>query len=147
MSSTADSPAEEFKVVVLGESGSGKSSLLSRICTRKFSAHMQPTLGAAFMTCSVEVTHGYSRPKMVKLGIWDTSSVAKFKSIVSMCMSNASAALLVFDIQKSSGLDLVVDLRALFLRRALPHAFTVLVCTSVTVPHRLHSQHLIRLEN
>ena len=65
-----------FKVVLIGNSGVGKSSLLLRWSDDYFNDATQPTIGVDFKIKSVEV-----ESKNVKLQVWDTAGQERFKTI------------------------------------------------------------------
>eukprot|EP00474_Spongospora_subterranea_P009236 CRZ09694.1 hypothetical protein [Spongospora subterranea] len=82
-----------YKLVLLGDSAVGKSSSCSRFVKRSFEEHGQPTIGAAFLTQTVELD-GYS----VKFEIWDTAGQERYRSLAPMYYRGAAAALIVYDI-------------------------------------------------
>lgn len=57
-----------FKVVLIGDSGVGKSNLLSRFTKNEFSQQSKSTIGVEFATRSIQVDD-----KVVKAQIWDTA--------------------------------------------------------------------------
>ena len=57
-----------FKVVLIGDSGVGKSNLLSRFTRNEFSLESKSTIGVEFATRSIRVDD-----KIVKAQIWDTA--------------------------------------------------------------------------
>ena len=58
----------QFKVVLLGESAVGKSSLVLRFVKREFHEYQESTIGAAFLTQTVQIDD-----TTVKFEIWDTA--------------------------------------------------------------------------
>ena len=62
-----------FKVVLLGDSGSGKSSLLYRIADNSFKKNLKPTLALEFATRSKEVDG-----KIIKAQFWDTAGQERY---------------------------------------------------------------------
>ncbi|KAI8355660.1 Vps21 late endosomal rab small monomeric GTPase [Blakeslea trispora] len=105
MSNTSDSsPAERrpvpVKLVLLGESAVGKSSLVVRFVNREYSESREPTIGAAFLTqkCTVD-------ERTVKFEIWDTAGQERFHSLAPMYYRNAQAAVVMYDITKAPTLD------------------------------------------
>lgn len=65
-----------FKVVLIGDSGVGKSNLLSRFTKNEFSLESKSTIGVEFATRSVHV-----EDKIVKAQIWDTAGQERFSPI------------------------------------------------------------------
>ncbi|CEP14583.1 hypothetical protein [Parasitella parasitica] len=88
------------KLVLLGESAVGKSSLVVRFVNREYAENREPTIGAAFLTqkCTVD-------DRTVKYEIWDTAGQERFHSLAPMYYRNAQAAIVMYDITKSSTLD------------------------------------------
>ena len=62
-----------FKVVLIGDSGVGKSNLLSRFTRNEFSLESKSTIGVEFATRSIRVDE-----KVVKAQIWDTAGQERF---------------------------------------------------------------------
>lgn len=62
-----------FKVVLIGDSGVGKSNLLSRFTRSEFSLESKSTIGVEFATRSIRVDD-----KVVKAQIWDTAGQERY---------------------------------------------------------------------
>lgn len=84
-----------FKVVLIGDSGVGKSNLLSRFTRNEFSLESKSTIGVEFATRSIQVDG-----KTVKAQIWDTAGQERYRAITSAYYRGAVGALLVYDITK-----------------------------------------------
>lgn len=82
-----------YKLVLLGDSSVGKTSLVHRFTTDTFDSHQANTIGAAF-TQKKYTADG----KTVSLEIWDTAGQERYKSLTPMYYRNARAALVCFDI-------------------------------------------------
>ncbi|GAA5827026.1 hypothetical protein JCM11251_002210 [Rhodosporidiobolus azoricus] len=96
----APSRPVQVKLVLLGESAVGKSSVVLRFCQNDFQPNKEPTIGAAFLTqrCRLE-------DKVIKFEIWDTAGQERFRSLSPMYYRNAQAAVVVYDVTKSASLD------------------------------------------
>ena len=86
-----------FKVVLIGDSGVGKSNLLSRFTKNEFNLESKTTIGVEFATKSIEVGD-----KIIKAQIWDTAGQERYRAITSAYYRGAVAALLVYDITKKN---------------------------------------------
>lgn len=84
-----------FKVVLIGDSGVGKSNLLSRFTRNEFNLESKSTIGVEFATRSIKVDG-----KVVKAQIWDTAGQERYRAITSAYYRGAVGALLVYDIAK-----------------------------------------------
>ncbi|XP_052002671.1 ras-related protein Rab-25-like [Xyrauchen texanus] len=84
-----------FKVVLIGESGVGKSNLLSRFTKNDFSHDSRTTIGVEFSTRTVQL-NGLT----IKAQIWDTAGLERYRAITSAYYRGAVGALLVYDISK-----------------------------------------------
>jgi len=96
MSADADDYDYLFKVVLIGDSGVGKSNILSRFTRNEFSLESKSTIGVEFATRSMEV-----EGKTVKAQIWDTAGQERYRAITSAYYRGAVGALLVYDITKT----------------------------------------------
>ncbi|CAI9756455.1 unnamed protein product [Fraxinus pennsylvanica] len=84
-----------FKVVLIGDSGVGKSNLLSRFTRNEFSQQSKSTIGVEFATRSIQV-----EDKVVKAQIWDTAGQERYRAITSAYYRGAVGALLVYDVTR-----------------------------------------------
>ena len=84
-----------FKVVLIGDSGVGKSNLLSRFTRNEFNLDSKSTIGVEFATRSIQVDS-----KTIKAQIWDTAGQERYRAITSAYYRGAVGALLVYDISK-----------------------------------------------
>jgi len=84
-----------FKVVLIGDSGVGKSNLLSRFTRNEFNLESKSTIGVEFATRSIEV-----EGKTIKAQIWDTAGQERYRAITAAYYRGAVGALLVYDIAK-----------------------------------------------
>mmetsp|Transcript_1744 Transcript_1744/g.4121 ORF Transcript_1744/g.4121 Transcript_1744/m.4121 type:complete len:215 (+) Transcript_1744:137-781(+) len=84
-----------FKVVLIGDSGVGKSNLLSRFTRNEFNLESKSTIGVEFATRSIQ-----AEGKIIKAQIWDTAGQERYRAITSAYYRGAVGALLVYDISK-----------------------------------------------
>ncbi|KAF8760706.1 chondroitin AC alginate lyase [Rhizoctonia solani] len=90
----------QVKLVLLGESAVGKSSIVMRFVNDEFQANKEPTIGAAFLTqkCRLE-------DRVLRYEIWDTAGQERFHSLAPMYYRNAQAAVVVYDVTKEATLE------------------------------------------
>ncbi|KAJ8601612.1 hypothetical protein CTAYLR_009771 [Chrysophaeum taylorii] len=82
-----------FKLVLLGDTAVGKSCLVVRFVRDEFFEFQEPTIGAAFLTQSVNLENA-----TVKFEIWDTAGQERYRSLAPMYYRGAAAAIVVYDI-------------------------------------------------
>lgn len=82
---------------MIGDSGVGKSNLLSRFTRNEFNLESKSTIGVEFATKSIQVD-----AKTIKAQIWDTAGQERYRAITSAYYRGAVGALLVYDISKQS---------------------------------------------
>ena len=82
-----------FKIIVVGDSFVGKSSLTIRAVRESFDTSYNTTIGFEFCSFNVKI-----KEKVVKLQIWDTAGQEKYKSMIPTYLRNAEIVVLVFDL-------------------------------------------------
>ncbi|CAN6481438.1 unnamed protein product [Victoria cruziana] len=84
------------KLVLLGDMGAGKSSLVLRFVKGQFFEFQESTIGAAFFSQTLAVND-----RTIKFEIWDTAGQERYHSLAPMYYRGAAAAIIVFDITNS----------------------------------------------
>lgn len=84
-----------FKIVLIGDSGVGKSNILSRFTRNEFSLDSKSTIGVEFATKTIQI-----EGKTVKAQIWDTAGQERYRAITSAYYRGAVGAFLIYDITK-----------------------------------------------
>uniref|UniRef100_A0A7S3LBY9 Ras-related protein Rab-5C n=1 Tax=Amphora coffeiformis TaxID=265554 RepID=A0A7S3LBY9_9STRA len=93
MSAGNSSRIHHFKLVLLGDTAVGKSCLVVRFVRDEFFEFQEPTIGAAFLTQTVQLDDA-----TVKFEIWDTAGQERYRSLAPMYYRGAAAAIVVYDI-------------------------------------------------
>lgn len=86
-----------FKLVLIGDSGVGKTQLLSRFTNSGFTHEHECTIGVEFATKTVEVGD-----KLVKVQIWDTAGQERFRALTAAYYNGAVGAMICYDITRPS---------------------------------------------
>ncbi|KAH0795519.1 small GTP-binding protein [Histomonas meleagridis] len=89
-----------FKFIVIGSSGVGKTSILKRLIDDEFSTENVSTIGVEYMSTVLEID---GQP--VKLQIWDTAGQEKFRSIAKSYFRHSVGVILVYDITDRKSFD------------------------------------------
>ena len=106
-----------IKVVVVGKSGVGKSSLMLRFCEGTFNDFHVNTIGVDFRFKTIQV-----KGKRTKIQIWDTAGQEKFRTISSAYYRGADVVLLVYDITCAQSLE---DLKNYWVQEVEKHGLEV----------------------
>ncbi|KAG6517235.1 ras-related protein RABA2a-like [Zingiber officinale] len=86
-----------FKVVLIGDSGVGKTNLLSRFTRNEFNLESKSTIGVEFATRTLQV-----EGRIIKAQIWDTAGQERYRAITSAYYRGALGAIIVYDVTKST---------------------------------------------
>lgn len=92
---------EEVKIIVVGEHGVGKSSIVARFITGQFE-DLVPTIGAAFLSKDYEVNG-----RQYLLHIWDTAGQEKYRYLVPMYYRGSKIAIVVYDVTDESSYNTI----------------------------------------
>ena len=91
----------EVKIVLLGNTGVGKSSIAMRFSQDKFLESHEVTIGGAYFQHQITLPNGVS----VKMHIWDTGGAERFRSMAHIYYKDAAVAILTYDITQAKSLD------------------------------------------
>ena len=86
-----------FKIIVVGDSGVGKSCLTMRGTKNQFEEYYSPTVGFEFFTFNIRIND-----KNIKLQIWDTCGQEAYRSLITSFYRNSSLAILVYSIDNKN---------------------------------------------
>lgn len=104
-----------LKIIIIGNSGVGKSSLLLRFTDNSFSPSFIATIGIDFKIKTIDVDG-----KCVKLQIWDTAGQERFRGITTAYYRGAQAAMVVYDISDRVSFDAIENIWMKTLTKQLP---------------------------
>ena len=98
--SSKEKETKEIKVILLGDSGVGKSSIINRYINNEFNEHSESTLGSNF--CVQEII---KENIMYRLNIWDTSGQERYHSITNLFLKGSNIIILVYAIDSRSSFE------------------------------------------
>jgi len=104
-----------LKVIILGDSGVGKTSLMNQFVNKKFSSQYKATIGADFLTKEVMVDD-----RLVTMQIWDTAGQERFQSLGVAFYRGADCCVLVYDVTMNNTFKTLENWRDEFLIQASP---------------------------
>ncbi|GAB2225280.1 hypothetical protein Droror1_Dr00006071 [Drosera rotundifolia] len=112
----------QAKLVLLGDMGTGKTSLVLRFVKGQFFDFQESTIGAAFFTQVLSLNEA-----TVKFDIWDTAGQERYHSLAPMYYRGAAAAVVVYDITSMESFEKAKKWVQELQRQGNPNMFTVLV--------------------
>ncbi|CAI2731485.1 unnamed protein product [Schistosoma spindalis] len=95
----------QFRVIIIGDSMVGKSSLMKSFVEGNFTPVSDPTIGVDFFSRTVRI----QEEVFVKLQLWDTAGQEKFRTITSSYYRNCVGVVVVFDLTDRETFDHVAD--------------------------------------
>ena len=102
-----DSDDEEeiptYKIILVGESGVGKTSIMNRFLKDNFKENIIPTSSAYYAEKTIKLEK--YKGKTLQFGIWDTVGQEKYRSLTKNFFVKATAALIVYDIMKKNSFE------------------------------------------
>ena len=98
---TDETEENNFKIVLIGESGVGKTSIISQFVDQIFENDLQTSTGGSFSSKTLTFNNG----KTIKLEIWDTAGQERYRALTKIFYKNALAAVLVYDITRKQSFE------------------------------------------
>ncbi len=111
-----------FKIVLIGDSGVGKSNILSRYLKNEFSIETKTTVGVEFGSKKMDV-NGIK----IKAQIWDTAGQERYKSITNAYYKGSKGAFIVYDITKPESFENVSKWISELKKNAEPDVTIILI--------------------
>ena len=84
----------KLKLILLGDSGVGKTNLISRYISNSFDENTRATIGVEFFCKNFRI----NKKRTIKVEIWDTAGQERYKAITSVYYKGAKGAFIVYDI-------------------------------------------------
>ena len=90
-----------LKIVLVGEAGVGKTSIISQFIDQIFQEDLQSSTGGTFSSKTLILNNG----KTIKFDIWDTAGEERYRSLSKLFYKDSNAAILVYDITRKESFD------------------------------------------
>ena len=84
-----------IKLIIIGDSGVGKTNLLTRFTTNKFNLESKATIGVEFSSKNIQL-----KDAKIKVQCWDTAGQERYQAITDAYYKGAKGAMIVYDITK-----------------------------------------------
>lgn len=97
--------ATPYKIIIIGDTSTGKSTLLHKITNNQFTESHGSTIGVDFKTKLVRASNG----TLIKLRMWDTAGQERFRSIIKVYYSGTHGVILMFDLTNKTTFQNVVQ--------------------------------------
>ena len=93
--SPGDYETEDYKIkiIVVGDSGVGKTNLINRFASDKFDTNSKSTIGVEFVYKALKINK-----EIIKVEVWDTAGQERYRAITSSYYKGAKGAIIVYDI-------------------------------------------------
>ena len=118
------SNSESIKIVLIGESGVGKTSIISQFVNQVFQEDVESSSSGTYNSKTLI----YDNNKVLKLEIWDTAGQEKYRSLASMFYKEASAAILVYDITRKDSFEQIQQYWASQIKENSPSNIILALC-------------------
>ncbi|KAF0689460.1 Aste57867_19095 [Aphanomyces stellatus] len=143
-SATSDVTSEQeyiLKVVLIGDSGVGKSNLVQRFTKNKYNEASTQTIGFEFAAKTIRVGD-----RRIKAQIWDTAGQERFQSLTAAYYRNAVGALVVYDITNRHSFEHVTHWLAQIREHAHENVVLILVGNKCDLAHLPNTRQVSTLE-
>ena len=115
-----------LKVILIGDSAVGKSSIVCQLIERKFDESREATIGAAYVSKTFDTQNG-----PVELHIWDTAGQERFRSIIPLYSRGCSAALVVFSVDSRDSFEHVTEWISVLKETSSKNCKVFIVCNKI----------------
>jgi small GTP-binding protein len=130
-----------LKVVLIGDSGVGKSNLVMRFTKNKYQPNSMQTVGFEFATKTIRVGD-----RRIKAQIWDTAGQERFQSLTAAYYRNAVGAMIVYDITNRSSFENVTGWLGQVHEHAHENLVLLLVGNKCDLAHQPETRQVSTLE-
>lgn len=127
-----------FKIVLVGDSGVGKSNLLCRFISNEFYKNNQTTIGVEFSSKTLKIDN-----QLVKAQIWDTAGQERYRALTSAYYRNAVGAFLIYDITDRDSFENLKKWMSEIKNHSMQNTVYILVGNKCD----LHEQRVVKTED
>ena len=106
-----------MNVIIIGESGVGKTALMNKFVCDKFSEHYKSTIGADFHNKEIKIKNDV----LMTMCIWDTAGQERFQSLGNAFHRGTDACFMVYDVTNKESFDKLDKWRITFISIANPY--------------------------
>ncbi|KAH0795065.1 small GTP-binding protein [Histomonas meleagridis] len=128
-----------FKVVIIGDTSVGKTSILTQYNLHYFSQEVQPTIGSSFLSSTIQTEKG-----PVTLNIWDTAGQEKYRCLVPMYSRSAIAAIIVIDASGKANCTCIEEWVDCVRKNCSPECKIYIVANKIDLPDTIPMTDLIQ---
>ena len=121
-----DSQFGSLKIVLIGEAGVGKTSIISQFIEQTFQGEIESSVGSTLGTKSLIIGGN----KLLKLEIWDTAGQEKYRSLTTMFYKDADAAILVYDITRKDSFEQIQEYWAVQVKESASSDIILVLCAN-----------------
>ncbi len=130
-----------FKIVLIGNNGVGKTSLISRLIYKRFLCNTNSTIGASYSTYTMKI-----EDQQVKFNIWDTAGQERYRSLVHMYYRNVDYCLIVFDLQRYDVGDIEFWIQEFLSKTSNPNTKFILIGNKADLVYDLEKEQFMGLK-
>ncbi|CAD8065061.1 unnamed protein product [Paramecium primaurelia] len=120
-----------IKILLIGDSGVGKTNVLLRFCENNFQPTYLSTIGIDFKIKSIDV-----EGKKIKMQIWDTAGQERFKTITQTYYKGAMGIILVYSIDDKDSFNNISNWMNQIKQHASENVCKLLIGNKIDVPNR-----------
>ena len=129
----ANSGLEEVKLVLIGESGVGKSSIIKQFSSHVFDPDIDSSISSKVVSKTLEIRE---MKRIIKFNIWDTAGQEKYRSIAKIFYKDAKIIILVYSIENKESFE---SLKSYWHLEVKYSAFYVVILAVVGNKHDLYN--------